>query len=223
MRTFALASLAVLGLIGAATAAAAPASTTTKAPRAKPRRRTTGGAKPRRRTDGTFTNAESGGAGMAAPPSASAPSTPAHPTVPGDVAKIVNGLAYAPVNAPQAVKEAIWAGDQIRHKPYLYGGGHGTWKDSGYDCSGSVSYVLHAAGLIKIAKDSSDFASWGQSGTGQWITVYTNPGHAFVQIAGIRLDTSAEQDPNPAPGDGPRWRPLMNTINGFQARHPGQF
>jgi hypothetical protein len=158
---------------------------------------------------------------MSAP--AAAPSTPVHPTVPGDVAKIIKGVAYAPSYAPIQVKRIIWAGNLIRRKPYVYGGGHGVWNDAGYDCSGSVSYVLHAAGLVKISKDSSDFETWGQKGTGQWITVYTNPAHAFLQVAGIRLDTSAEGDPHPAAGSGPRWRPLMTSTAGFQARHPVSF
>jgi hypothetical protein len=162
-----------------------------------------------------------GGTGMTG--TAPTPSTPIHPTVAGDVAKIVNGLAYAPAEAPMQVKKAIWAGDAIRHKPYVYGGGHGTWNDVGYDCSGSVSYVLHAAGLLKTADDSSQFETWGQSGLGEWITVYTNPGHAFVQIAGIRLDTSAEQDPTATDSSGPRWRPVMTSTSGYQARHPVGF
>jgi hypothetical protein len=115
-------------------------------------------------------------------------------------------MAYAPANAPRAVQRAIWAGERIRLKPYVYGGGHAKWNDVGYDCSGSVSYVLHAAGLIRVSMDSSDFMTWGLTGAGQWITVYTNPGHAFVEIAGIQLDTSAEGDSNPAtvavPGGG---------------------
>jgi hypothetical protein len=115
------------------------------------------------------------------------PSTRARPTVPGVKAKIIHGVAYAPSFAPIQVKEAIWAGNKIRSKPYIYGGGHGQWNDAGYDCSGSVSYVLHAAGLLKASMDSSDFESWGRQGLGQWITVYTNPSHAFVQIAGIRF------------------------------------
>lgn len=162
--------------------------------------------------------AGSGGAGVGMPPPG--PSSPTQPTVPGFTAKIKHGVAYAPSDAPIQVQKAIWAGDQIRLKPYVYGGGHGVWKDFGYDCSGSVSYVLHAAGLLKTSMDSSEFESWGQAGTGQWITVYTNPAHAFVQIAGIRFDTSAEDDPHPAPGSGPRWRPLMHGAPGFQARHP---
>ena len=198
-------TLALLGLT------AAPAAQAKRAPRRH--------AHARPRTDQSYTVTASGGAGFGGAPAASDPGSADQPTVSGDTAKIVDGVAYAPDDAPQAVKEAIWAGNAIRHKPYKYGGGHGTWNDSGYDCSGSVSYILHAAGLIKTSMDSSDFMSWGQQGTGQWITVYTNPGHAFVQIAGIRLDTSAEQDPHPAPGDGPRWRPLMKTIGGFAARH----
>ncbi len=150
-------------------------------------------------------------------------STPAHPVVQGFAAKIIYGVAYAPSYAPIQVQQAIWAGNQIRHKPYIYGGGHGSFKDAGYDCSGSVSYVLHAAGLIDSPMDSSDFMSWDQSGPGQWITVYTNPQHAFVQITGIRLDTSAEADPHPAPGSGPRWRPLFRHPSAFQARHPDGF
>ncbi len=188
--------------------------------RKHPKRRTTAGADVRSAGSGPAAPG-TGGAGMSAP--AGTPSTPSRPTVPGTVAKIVNGLAYAPADAPAEVQKAIWAGDAIRHKPYVYGGGHGTWNDSGYDCSGSVSYILHAAGLIKTSMDSSDFETWGSGGLGQWITVYTNPGHAFVQIAGIRLDTSAEQDPNPAPGSGPRWRPLMKSTGGYQARHPVSF
>jgi hypothetical protein len=171
---------------------------------------------------GTGATTASGGAGYAMPPSG--PSTPSHPTVLGFKAKIVKGVAYAPSYAPLAVKEAIWAGNQIRHKPYVWGGGHSAFKASGYDCSGSVSYVLHAAGLLRTPYASGDFMSWDESGVGQWITVYTNPSHAFVQIAGIRLDTSAEADPNPPPGSGPRWRPVFKgKPAGFMARHPAGF
>jgi hypothetical protein len=171
---------------------------------------------------GSGATAASGGVGMGMP--ASGPSTPAHPTVPGFTAKIIKGVAYAPSYAPLAVKEAIWAGNQIRHKPYIWGGGHSAFKAAGYDCSGSVSYALHAAGLLKTPYDSSDFESWGSRGVGTWITVYTNPSHAFMQIAGIRLDTSAEADPNPAPGSGPRWRPIFHgKPAGFMARHPAAY
>jgi hypothetical protein len=165
-----------------------------------------------------------GGAGIA--PAPATPSTPAEPTVEGAVAKVIHGVAYAPTDAPIQVQKAIWAGNQIRKDPYIWGGGHGSFKSRGYDCSGSVSYVLHAAGLLKTPDDSSDFFGWGKRGLGQWITVYTSYGHAFVEIAGIRLDTSAEGEtaplPGTAPGSGPRWRVLMKSTRGFQPRHmPG--
>lgn len=162
---------------------------------------------------------DSGGAGFAPPPPGV--STPAQPIVQGFRAKIIHGLAYAPSYAPIQVKRAIWAGDRIRHKPYVYGGGHAAWAAAGYDCSGAVSYVLHAAGLLRTPMDSSEFEHWARAGRGRWITVYTNAGHAFIQIAGIRLDTSALDDPNPPPGSGPRWRVIVRNPHGFLARHPG--
>jgi hypothetical protein len=162
-----------------------------------------------------------GGVGLAAAPTA--PSTPLHPTVPGFRAKIIHGIAYAPAYAPIQVQRAIWAGNRIRTKPYILGGGHGKFASDGYDCSGSVSYVLHGAGLLKTPLDSSEFMTWGDQGLGSWITVYTNPGHAFIEIAGIRFDTSAEADPRPAPGTGPRWRPLYRNPAGYVARHPLDF
>ncbi len=170
--------------------------------------------------------ATSGGAGMGGASSTSTSTSPSvalpclDPTVPGMTAEIIHGLAYAPADAPLPVQEAIWAGDRIRLKPYRVGGGHGKWNDTAYDCSGSVSYVLHAAGLLKISEDSGQMMAWVQHGIGQWMTVYTNPGHAFIEIAGIRLDTSAEGDPHPAPGTGPRWRPLLTDTSGFTSRHP---
>jgi len=136
------------------------------------------------------------------------------------VAEIVHGVAYAPSMAPIQVKRAIWAGNKIRRKPYIWGGGHAAFKAAGYDCSGSVSYVLHAAGLLKRPDDSGDFESWGQRGIGEWITVYTNAGHAFIEIAGIRFDTSAEADPHPPKSTGPRWRPIWADPQGFMPRHP---
>ncbi len=160
----------------------------------------------------------SGGVGLSGPPAPK--STRLHPMVSGSTARIINGVAYAPSFAPIQVKRAIWAGDRIRHKPYLYAGGHGRWNDVGYDCSGTVSYVLHAAGLLSISMDSTQFMSWGGRGLGHWITVYGNPGHAFIQIAGIRFDTSSAGDPNPAPGTGPRWRPLLGDTGGYVSRHP---
>jgi hypothetical protein len=163
--------------------------------------------------------ADSGTGGTGFAPAPAAPSTPLQPVVQGFKAKVIRGLAYAPSYAPIQVQRLIWAGDAIRNKPYLYGGGHGAWISSGYDCSGSVSYVLHAAGLIETSMDSGQMMSWGVHGLGQWITIYANPGHAFIQVAGIRLDTSAEQDPHPRRGSGPRWRPLMKQTRGYVARH----
>ena len=157
-----------------------------------------------------------GGAGLGYSPAI-------HPTVPGTTAQIIDGVAFAPATAPAAVQRAIWAGDQIDTKPYILGGGHASFSSPGYDCSGSVSYVLHAAGLLSTPEDSGQLESWGDSGLGEWITVYSNPGHAFVQIAGIRFDTSAEDDPDPPAGTGPRWRPLMTGTPGFVARHPASY
>ncbi|HEY0362587.1 MAG TPA: hypothetical protein VGC83_09930 [Solirubrobacteraceae bacterium] len=141
------------------------------------------------------------------------------PTVPGVVAQAVNGVAYAPDQAPDAVKQAIWAANQIVGLPYRLGGGHKLgFIDRAYDCSGTVSFAMHGAGLLAAPRDSSSFMRYGVAGKGQWITVYTNPGHAFAVIAGLRLDTSAAGDP--AGGSGPRWRPNLRSTRGYRARHP---
>jgi len=130
------------------------------------------------------------------------------PVVAGNVAQILpNGMAAAPLGAPPAVRAAIWAGNQIVGFPYIYGGGHAAFAASGYDCSGTVSFALHGAGLIKAPMDSREYMSWGASGIGQWITIFTNPGHVYMNIAGIRLDTSKAGDPTGLVG--PEWRPLM--------------
>jgi cell wall-associated NlpC family hydrolase len=141
------------------------------------------------------------------------------PTVPGLVAQAVNGVAYAPDQAPDAVKQAIWAANQIVGMPYRLGGGHKLgFTDRAYDCSGTVSFAMHGAGLLAAPRDSSSFMRYGVGGKGQWITIYTNPGHAFAVIAGLRLDTSAAGDP--AGGSGPRWRPNLRSTRGYRARHP---
>ena len=141
------------------------------------------------------------------------------PTVPGLAAQIVNGVAYAPDQAPDQVKQAIWAANQIVGMPYRLGGGHRLgFTDHAYDCSGTVSFAMHGAGLLAAPRDSSSFMRYGVAGKGQWITVYTNPGHAFAVIAGLRLDTSAAGDP--AGGSGPRWRPNLRSTRGYRARHP---
>ena len=146
---------------------------------------------------------------------APAPTTPTAPAVPGDKATIgPDGLAIAPASAPAAVKTMIAAGNRIHDKPYKYGGGHGTWNDTGYDCSGSMSYVLHAAGLLDQALDSTGFMRWGEAGKGAWVTNYANSGHSFMVIAGLRFDTSGRAD------DGSRWDAEMRSSSGYTVRHP---
>jgi len=142
---------------------------------------------------------------------------------PGDRAILLpDGTAAAPATAPPQVQLAIAAANQIIRKPYKYGGGHGRFRDTGYDCSGTISYALHGGGLLKRPLDSSSFMRWGDPGPGQWITVYTNPGHAYVVIAGLRLDTSTagERTRGVLPGRGPRWRATARAMRGFRARHP---
>jgi hypothetical protein len=150
---------------------------------------------------------------------AAADTAPAGPTVPGTVARVVDGVAAAPEAAPDAVKQAIWAANEIVGRPYRYGGGHARgFVDRGYDCSGSVSFALHGADLLDSPLDSSSFMRWGERGAGEWITVYANPGHAYAVIAGLRLDTSAVNDATG--GRGPRWRAAPRSARGFRARHP---
>ena len=122
-----------------------------------------------------------------------------------------DGTATAPADAPQPVKDAIAAANAISDMPYLYGGGHGSFESSGYDCSGAVSYALHGGGFLSSPLDSTGFMTWGESGPGSWITVYSNPGHAYVVIAGLRFDTSG--------GAGPRWQGPRDPA-GFVATHP---
>jgi peptidoglycan hydrolase-like protein with peptidoglycan-binding domain len=128
--------------------------------------------------------------------------------------------AIAPDDAPQEVKDAIAAANRITTKPYRYGGGHGKWEDSGYDCSGAVSYALHGGGLLSKPLDSSAFTTWGKAGKGTWITVYGNSGHAYVIIAGLRFDTSSS---GASGGNGPRWRNKWRSPSGYVARHPAGF
>ena len=145
------------------------------------------------------------------------PSTAGHPTVPGSRAVLRGGVAYAPSNAPDRVKSAIWAVNSIRHKPYHWGGGHGSFYDTGYDCSGTVSYALHFAGSLSQPLPSSDLLRYGERGNGRWITVYSRYGHTFAMIAGLRLDTTDFR----YGGDvGPRWYTEGRSTWGFSARHP---
>jgi cell wall-associated NlpC family hydrolase len=138
--------------------------------------------------------------------------------VPGRSARLVNGLAAAPMEAPGAIQKIVWAGDELVGLPYIYGGGHGSWRSPGYDCSGTVSYALHAAGLLASPEDSTEFESFGARGVGEWVSVFANSGHAYMDVAGLRLDTSSANDPSGL--QGPRWRPLRPQNAGFTLRHP---
>ena len=120
--------------------------------------------------------------------------------------------------APPAVQEIIWAGNQLIGLPYIYGGGHASFVSPGYDCSGTVSFALHGASLIATPMDSSEFEAWGGHGIGRWVTIFTNPEHAYMTVAGLRLDTSSADDPTNE--QGPRWRPLRPATRGFIMRHP---
>lgn len=146
------------------------------------------------------------------------------PTVPGVTGKLKGGIAYAPSLAPLEVKYAIWAANQIIGRPYRYGGGHASFRSKGYDCSGTVSYALNGGGLLDEPLDSSAFMDWGEAGKGAWITVYTNPGHAYAVIAGLRLDTSSVNSHGRLyTGSGPRWRNEKRSSRGFESRHPTGF
>ena len=137
-----------------------------------------------------------------------------HPVVRGSHGALINGRAYAPSKAPYVVKTVIWSANQIRHRPYKWGGGHGTWDDTGYDCSGAVSYALHGAGLLSYPLDSRGFMKWGDPGHGRWIDVYATDGHAYMRVAGLRFDTSGAGE------SGPRWRPERPWERRFWVRHP---
>ena len=138
--------------------------------------------------------------------------------VPGSRARYVSGLAAAPMTAPASVQKMIWAGNQIVGLPYVYGGGHGSFVSSGYDCSGTVSFALHGANLLSSPEDSSELMAFSSEGAGRWVTIFSNPEHAYMDVAGLRLDTSSADDPSNLAG--PRWRPLRPANSGFTIRHP---
>jgi hypothetical protein len=147
----------------------------------------------------------SGGAGV---PGDTAPAPVIAPVAPPRA-----GLVAIPRRAPSAVRAAVAAGNRLIGKPYVWGGGHQSFSARGYDCSGSVSYVLHAARLLSSPLDSSGLARWGRSGRGRWITIYANRTHAFMVVNGVRLDTSGRPS-------GPRWRGATRQTAGFTVRHP---
>jgi len=127
------------------------------------------------------------------------------------------GQARAPAGSPAAVQDMVAGGNAIATFPYRLGGGHGSFVDNAYDCSGSVSYALAAAGLLDAPLTSGELMKWGAPGPGRWMTVYANPGHVFMIVGGIRFDTSGRSGLR-----GSRWQPAQRTISGFVARHwPG--
>jgi cell wall-associated NlpC family hydrolase len=127
-----------------------------------------------------------------------------------------DGSAVAPEDAPDVVKRVILAGNAIAKFPYKWGGGHGAWRDNGYDCSGSVSFALAAAGLLDRPLTSGLFMRYGAEGPGDWITIYANDGHVFMVVAGLRFDTSGQGRA------GTRWQAAARPVGGFAVRHiPG--
>jgi hypothetical protein len=133
------------------------------------------------------------------------------PVTPG---ALVEGVVAPPESAPAPVKAAIAAANRIHTLPYIWGGGHARWASPGYDCSGAVSYALHGAGLIATPMDSGEMMGWGAPGKGRWITIYANAGHVFMEVAGVRFDTSAQRV------TGSRWINATRSTAGFVARHP---
>jgi len=123
-----------------------------------------------------------------------------------------DGTAVAPDDAPEPVKRVIQAGNAIAKFPYKWGGGHGAWRDNGYDCSGSVSFALAGAGLLDAPRTSGGFMDWGAPGQGEWITIYANSGHIFMIVAGLRFDTSGQGRA------GTRWQEEPRTTAGFAVR-----
>ena len=143
------------------------------------------------------------------------------PTVPGTRATLGSGgVAAAPASAPLPVKRAIWAANQLRTKPYRYGGGHKSFYDSAYDCSATVSYALAGAGIMQRPICSTEFRRFGERGQGRWITIYARDGHTFATIAGLRLDTTPYNTMKRDNHWAPRWQPFPREPRGFVARHP---
>jgi hypothetical protein len=136
----------------------------------------------------------------------------------GTSATYVSGIVLPPAAAPERIKGAINAANTIVGRPYVWGGGHGSWYAPGYDCSGAVSFALAGGGFLAQPLDSGQLESWGSPGPGRWLTVYANAGHAFAVIAGFRWDTVGD-----ARGTGPRWHPAGGPPPGFVARHPAGY
>ena len=229
---------AVAGTTSTSTSASGGASPTTPAKPAKPlhlspitaktpnvayngpvyEKTVTGQVVPYQPSPPALTPGQASGATGGSAVAATATTTKPDLLVPGTLARYVNGLAAAPMSAPPAVQEIIWAGDELIGLPYIYGGGHASFISPGYDCSGTVSFALHGANLLQTPEDSSEFEVWGSHGAGRWVTIFANPGHAYMTVAGLRLDTSSADDPSNE--QGPRWRPLRPENTGYIVRHP---
>jgi len=159
--------------------------------------------------------AQTGGAG---PPGSTTTTTTTTTTSPSGTAQMQSdGTAIPPADAPRPVRKAINAGNRIHTMPYVWGGGHRKFRSNGYDCSGAVSYVLHAAGLLRSPLSSGPLMAWGSPGVGSWITVYANKSHAWMTVAGLRFDTSAVGE-SFNQGSGPRWRASMRSGTGYAVR-----
>ena len=132
-------------------------------------------------------------------------------------ALLVGDSAIAPFEAPEQIRDAISAANNLTHLPYKWGGGHGGWRDNGYDCSGAVSYALAGGGLLNRPATSGELATWGKPGEGEWLTIYANGSHVYAVIAGLRFDTVGN-----GAGEGPRWHPAPAYPSGYTTRHlPG--
>ena len=168
----------------------------------------------KRRIDGRVSRADARALRFAV--ESSVAPTPVKRAVPAGPKAVVgeDGLATAPESAPPLVQAIVEAGNRIATKPYKYGGGHGKWEDSGYDCSGSMSYAFHGAGLLDKALDSTGFMSWGAPGKGEWVTIYAKGSHAYMVVAGLRFDTSGRAN------QGTRWQADMRSSSGYTIRHP---
>ena len=162
------------------------------------------------------TTPDSGGGGAAFQP----------PPPPPEKATLADGRLIAPASAPTRVKRVIEAANRLVEKPYRYGGGHrpfGRRLDTGYDCSGSVSYALYGGRFLRSPLPSGALMNWGRSGPGRWITVYAHGGHAYVVVAGLRFDTSMRDRDAPGPRTGPRWSRTLRRSAAFVARHPRNY
>jgi hypothetical protein len=159
-------------------------------------------------------------------PASSGGATYTPPPPPAAKAALVNGQVIPPAGAPRRVVRVIRAANRIASKPYRYGGGHKPFSsvlDSGYDCSGAVSFALNGGRFLGSPLPSGALMKWGERGAGRWITVYAHGGHAYMVVAGLRFDTSLRDADAPGPRTGPRWSRVLRSTRGFTARHPAGY